>query len=254
MSPTVSGTVRNVKRAVSRKAEALTESVSAALTEASETGGQTRRGRQQDGRSSRWAEHRVARRVALIESAITAIREHGAGAGMDQIAAAAHTSKPVIYRYFADKADLHRAVVGRAAADLLARLLAALGSVTDPRETMAAGIDAFLGMIDDDPELYRFVVSHQSDAAGLMREYVAGISAIITEHLTEALTTAGRDPRRADTAGAAIVGFIRAAADWWVDHPDEITRAELTEYLTTLLWDGASGLYGEPPGHSPSKR
>ncbi len=32
-----------------------------------------------------------------------------------------------------------------------------------------------------------------------------------------------------------MVGFIRAAADWWIEHPDEMTRADLTEYLTTDL-------------------
>jgi AcrR family transcriptional regulator len=232
-----------VKRPVSRTTEAIT---SAALNAASETREQVRRrmkGTRKDGRSARWTEHRVARRMALIESAITAIREHGAGVGMDQIAAVAHTSKPVIYRYFADKADLHRAIVGRAAADLLDRLVVALESVTDPRETIAAGIDAFLGLLDDDPELYRFVVGHQSEAAGLVRDYVAGINAIITQRLADQLEAAGRDPRRATPGGAAIVGFIRAAADWWIDHPDEMSRDELTEYLTSLLWGGAAGVY-----------
>ncbi len=246
-----------MKRPVSKTAEAITESASAAPAEASEQVRRTASSSRKDGRSARWAEHRTARRAALIESAISAIREYGAGVGMDQIAAVAHTSKPVIYRYFTDKADLHRAVVGRAAADLLERLVAALESVTDPRDTIAAGIDAFLAMLDDDPELYRFVVSHQSDTAGLMREYVAGIGAIITQRLADYLAAAGRNPSGATPGGVAIVGFIRAAADWWIEHPDQMTRADLTEYLTSLLWGGAAGVYAlagitvdnRPPEH-----
>jgi AcrR family transcriptional regulator len=243
---------------VSRTTEAITEKVSAALSAvAGVAAGSTEHDPRRDGRSSRWAEHRVARRVALIDSAISAIRQYGASVSMDQIAAVAHTSKPVIYRYFADKTDLYRAVVGRAAADLLDRLVSALDGPSDPRDTIAAGIDAFLGMIDDDPELYRFVVSHQSDAAGLMRDYVAGISAIITDRLAERLAAAGRDPAGATPGGVAIVGFIRAAADWWVEHPGDITREQLTEYLTSLLWGGAASVYAlaglavdnRPPEH-----
>jgi AcrR family transcriptional regulator len=39
---------------------------------------------------------------------IQAVRDHGAGVGMDQIAEAAGTSKAVFYRYFADKNDLYQ--------------------------------------------------------------------------------------------------------------------------------------------------
>ena len=44
---------------------------------------------------------------------------------MDQIAAAAATSKPVIYRYFADKNELYRAVTQRVVATVLTTLRAA---------------------------------------------------------------------------------------------------------------------------------
>src|SRR5581483_1139564 len=79
-----------------------------------------------DGRRSRWAAHRAARREELIDAAVVAIRRHGAGVGMDQIAAQARTSKPVIYRYFADKDDLYRAVSNRVVVTVLARLARAI--------------------------------------------------------------------------------------------------------------------------------
>ena len=64
-----------------------------------------------DGRDTRWAQHRLARRVELVEATLKAIRRHGAGVGMDEIAAEAGTSKTVIYRHFGDKAGLYLAVV-----------------------------------------------------------------------------------------------------------------------------------------------
>jgi AcrR family transcriptional regulator len=64
-----------------------------------------------DGRDTRWEKHRIARRAELVESTLRAIRHHGAGVGMDEIAAEAGTSKTVIYRHYSDKAGLYVAVV-----------------------------------------------------------------------------------------------------------------------------------------------
>jgi AcrR family transcriptional regulator len=226
MPATVSSTVRNVKRRVA--------DATAAAQDVTRT----------DGRRTRWAEHRAARRLELIEAAMTAIREHGANVGMDQIARAAHTSKPVIYRYFADKADLYRAIVAQAAASLVARIVAALDGVTEPRAEIAAGVDAFLAMLEEDPELYRFAISHRRDAVDdLVRDYTGSIGEIITQRLRDHLTAQGHDPAAATPWGIAMVGFIRAAGDWWVDHPDATTRDDLADYLTALLWGGAAGVY-----------
>ena len=35
--------------------------------------------------------------------------------------------------------------------------------------------------------------------------------------------------------------YVRAAGEWWLDHPT-ISRPVLTEYLTTLLWNGFRGI------------
>src|SRR5215217_1316595 len=61
-----------------------------------------------DGRDARWEQHREQRREALVDATIRAVRNHGAGVGMDDIAAEAGTSKTVIYRHFEDKAGLYR--------------------------------------------------------------------------------------------------------------------------------------------------
>lgn len=211
-----------------------------------------------DGRSARWTEHRTTRRGELIEAAMAAIREHGAGVGMDQIARAAGTSKPVIYRYFADKADLYRAIVAQVAGTLLQRIVTALDGVTDAREEIAVGVRAFLAMLDEDPDLYRFAVSHPViDTDEVVRDYQSSIAEIITQRLRGHLIDHGRDPAAARPWGIATVGFLRAAGDWWIDHREDMPREQLGEYLTSLLWGGAAGVYAlggteldnRPPEH-----
>jgi AcrR family transcriptional regulator len=49
-----------------------------------------------DGRKGRWAGHREQRRAELTAAAIEAIRELGPDVAMDQIAARAGVSKPVL--------------------------------------------------------------------------------------------------------------------------------------------------------------
>ena len=76
---------------------------------------------QVDGRDARWVEHRRVRRRELVESTLRAIRRHGATVGMDEIAAEAGTSKPVIYRHFGEVAALIAAAMAALAAALPAR-------------------------------------------------------------------------------------------------------------------------------------
>jgi AcrR family transcriptional regulator len=200
-----------------------------------------------DGRSSRWAAHRVARRDELIDAAVTAVTRHGASVGMDQIAAVAKTSKPVIYRYFTDKNDLYRAVSQRVVGDVLTTLVRVMETNPPPRELIHASIDAYLGLLEDNPELYRFVARHPliAQAAGApdVVDFSTVVAELLTAHLGTQLRAAGLDPAFAHPWGEAIVGFISAASIWWIDHRDAMTRQQLADYLSSLLWGGAAGVY-----------
>jgi AcrR family transcriptional regulator len=212
-----------------------------------------------DGRSSRWDAHRAVRREQLIDAAVAAVNEFGSDAGMDQIAASARTSKPVIYRYFADKNDLYRAVGARVVGEIV-RTIQGVDDVSDPRALLRASIDAYLQLLEDKPRLFRFLTQNRLlDQARSGRptptEFSDAVSELLTALLGEHLRDGGLDPRGAAPWGEAIVGFIRAASLWWLDHPDTMSRLELTEYITALLWGGAAGVYqsvGRPVDGRPA--
>ncbi|MDQ1730095.1 MAG: hypothetical protein QOK10_254 [Pseudonocardiales bacterium] len=204
-----------------------------------------------DGRSARWNAHRQARRAELVQAAIAAVEQHGASVGMDQIATQAGTSKAVFYRHFADKADLYRAV-GQEMAKLFSDQLASrMATQPSPREMVAAGIDTYLALLQKRPELYRFVVQNpvlERQAIQQRVDYTGIIAARIDELITAISPEADRESLMRRPWGNAVVGSIKAAGDWWLDHPDELSREQLTESLTSLLWNGASGI------SSPSRR
>jgi AcrR family transcriptional regulator len=120
-----------------------------------------------DGRSTRWDEHRATRRRELVEATLRAIRKHGAGVGMDEIAATAGTSKTVFYRHFTDRDGLYAAVSASVDALILRDLGQAVGAAggdltatdSSPRAVIAGAIDAYLRLVEKDPEVYRFVVN-----------------------------------------------------------------------------------------------
>jgi AcrR family transcriptional regulator len=192
-----------------------------------------------DGRSARWDTHRVQRREELLAQVITAVREHGSAVNMDQIAASAGTSKAMFYKYFSDKAELYRVVGRKLAGDLVAEVAAAVGAESDDRTMLRAGVDAYLRLLDTEPQLYRFVV--HNPAVGTV-DYSSVISELISSIFDSRLSERGLPGDPAGPWGIAVVGAVRAAGDWWLENPG-LSRQELSDYLTALLWDGMNAAH-----------
>jgi len=199
-----------------------------------------------DRRDSRWDEHRRARREQLVEATLAAVGRHGAGVGMEEIAAEARTSKTVVYRHFADRSELYLAVCTRVASQLLPKLRAAIEATgSHPRGMVAAAIDTYLAFIEADPELYRFVV-HQQTLDRPTSDPIDSLSDLVGKQaaaaITVALQQAGHDPAAASPWGHGVVGLVRSAADWWLRAERPMLRTELAAHLTDLAWAGLSGV------------
>jgi AcrR family transcriptional regulator len=200
-----------------------------------------------DRRDSRWDEHRRARRQEIVDATIVAVGKYGPGVGMDEIAAEAGTSKTVVYRHFADRAELYVAVCNRVASQLLPKLRVAMESSSRPRDMVAAAIDAYLAFLEADPELYRFVVHPQGQSGHFgPGDPVSSLSDLVGAQAAAAISVtlqqAGRDPAAAAPWGHGVVGLVRSAADWWLRAERPMLRSELAAHLTDLAWAGLSGV------------
>ncbi|WP_425309718.1 TetR/AcrR family transcriptional regulator [Ammonicoccus fulvus] len=195
-----------------------------------------------DGRAVRWQQHNAARRAELVDSTLRAIRRHGSGVSMEDIAAEARTSKTVIYRHFSDRAGLYRAVadkvgrrIGRSIAEAIADRPDAEG-----RLALSGVIGAYLALTEADPEVYRFVVRPPAVEGPVADAQVHGITDDAAGILADWLS--GRmGERQARVWATAIVGSVHACADRWLADPGAITRSELTAMLVELNWSGLSG-------------
>lgn len=210
-----------------------------------------------DGRDTRWTTHRVQRRRQLVEAAIKAIRKHGATVGMDDIAATAGTSKTVIYRHLGDRLGLYLAVVEAVDSLILSDFDKAISSGIDPDDpaslrdadphaVLVAVIDSYLRLVENDPEVYRFVVRRPLVDLPAEADPVAGLTDAIAGRLSElftaALTAAGRDTSPARTWGHALVGYVREAADRWLADPDRPPRAQVVQHLAEFASVGLTGV------------
>ena len=185
---------------------------------------------------------RTERREALLETAIACIRREGPDASMDEIAAEAGVTKPIVYRYFRHKADLYDAIAVRYTESVAADVRKALRR-KDPRESLRAGIDAYIRLVDRDTEIYRFLmqrarlsrVSDDGPVENFMRRLGDEIGLVLGERLRQL----GLDSGPAEVWGHAIVGTVSASVDWWVERR-VLPRRRLVQYLTDLLWTGMS--------------
>jgi AcrR family transcriptional regulator len=182
---------------------------------------------------------RMARRLELLDAAIEVIRREGPTASMDEIAAQAGITKPIVYRYFGDRAGLYQAVAERYCADLTSRFQNAV-SATDVHARLLAAIDAYLAFVEDDPQVHQFLLhpQHATRPAGTFSHHVGEA---VADLLRQRLLEAGRDLEGAGPWGHAIGGIMQAASSWWLVHP-EVQRAALVDHVSTLLWDGLERL------------
>ena len=172
---------------------------------------------------------------------------------VDDVARSAGVSKTVIYRYFSDKDELIDAVMERiSTAVLLPRLLGELGlDHPDDREGLRAVISAFVSLIEDEPELYRFGYAHAGRAgrADLVATTEREIAEALARIMADRLTDAGRPTDAAMTWAYGVVGMVQLAAHWW-----SMTRAvpatDLVEQLAAL-GEGGLGAMLPPRTNGP---
>jgi AcrR family transcriptional regulator len=197
-----------------------------------------------DGRKGRWDGHREQRRAELTEAAIEAIRLRGPDVGMDAIAAHAGVSKPVLYRYFADKSELWLAVGQQAAAMVLDAIVPAVAEVREERAAITAAVNAYLAHIEADTNVYQFVV-HQPDIArrrDVVADVVDAVASGLARILGDRLRARGLDSGAALPWAYGVVGYVQSVGDWWLRQQQPISREALADYLSTFLWGGVAGI------------
>ncbi|MDO5534079.1 MAG: TetR/AcrR family transcriptional regulator [Propionibacteriaceae bacterium] len=194
-----------------------------------------------DGRATRWAQHNAERRRELVEATLRAIRKHGHGIGMDELAAEAGTSKTVFYRHFGDRSGLYAAVVDSVQEFILGNFTGPLAAELPPDQLVTELADAYLAVVEADGEIYRFVANRPGDSP----DPVLGITNRIGDEVSAAfrrwLVAEGLDPEPANIWGHGATGFIWAVADRWILTDLRRPRADVVTYVHQFFTPAFAG-------------
>src|SRR3569833_498132 len=198
-----------------------------------------------DARRDRWRKHRIARRKEFVEAALRALDTHGPDLGMEDVAAEAGVTKPVLYRHFDDKADLYVALGQRGTEILFERLIPAINAELAPVPRIRMALDAFFTVIEEHPNLYR-LLAHGRPEKPVSSDVVAEDKYLIATALSALLGDYMRmfnmDSGAAEPWAHGIVGMVQNTGVWWLDRRS-MSRVAVVVFLLLFFCVVFVGLF-----------
>ena len=189
----------------------------------------------------------AARREQLLEVGKSLFAERGFEAtSVEEIAATAGVSKPVVYEHFGGKEGLYAVIVDREMRALLDKVQGALTG-HGARVLLEQAALALLDYIEQDTDGFRILVRDSPVAAstGTFASLIGDIAQRVEHLLAAEFTLRGVDPTFAPMYSQMLVGMVALTGQWWVDvrRPD---KTEVAAHLVNLAWNGLKGLDRSP--------
>lgn len=185
------------------------------------------------------------RREQLLEIATALFAEKGFdGTSVEEIAAEAGVSKPVVYEHFGGKEGAYQAIVQRESGMLWESVAAKLDSPdARSRELMEYGALALLNFIDERPDGFRIL--SRDTAEGSFASLLSRIAAQVEELLLPQFIKFGHDPQFVPLYAQALVGLVAQTGQQWLERR-EPSKEILAKHLMNLAWNGIAHLETDP--------
>jgi AcrR family transcriptional regulator len=171
-------------------------------------------------------------------------------ASMEEIAAQADVTKPLVYAYFGSKENLYVAYIERAGRDLLERMRRATDPNSPPDERLRAGSLQFLRFVEERRHGWQVLQAEATTRGGPLAEEVAslreGIAQMISGLLMETIPNTPvsvETTATIDGVAHAVVGAGESLANWRLAHP-ELPPERAVELLVTLAQAGVDQARG----------
>ncbi|MFC0004711.1 TetR/AcrR family transcriptional regulator [Micromonospora siamensis] len=187
------------------------------------------------------------RREQLISIARQLFAERGFDAtSIEEVAARARVSKPVVYEHFGGKEGLYAVVVDREVRALLDRIATAL-TAGHPRELLEQAATALLGYIEEETSGFRVLVreSPMMSAAGSFSSVMNDVAHRVEHILGAEFSARGYDSKLAELYSQALVGMVALTGRWWLE-VREPSKETVAAHLVNLAWNGLSHLEATP--------
>ena len=187
------------------------------------------------------------RRAQLVDVGRRLFAEKGLdGTSVEEIAAKAGVSKPVVYEHFGGKEGLYAVVVDREMQRLLDGVTGALTG-GHARELLEQAAIALLTYIENNADGFRILVrdSGVGSSTGTFASLISDIASQVEYLLADVLKARGYDPKLAPMYSQMLVGMVALTGQWWLD-ARKPKKADVAAHLVNLAWHGLSGLEVKP--------
>jgi AcrR family transcriptional regulator len=188
------------------------------------------------------------RRQQLLDVGRELFAERGYEAtSIEEIAARADVSKPVVYEHFGGKEGLYAVVVDREMQRLLDRFASALSIGGHPRELLERAALVLLDYIEDETDGFRVLVrdSPVTGTEGGFSSLISEVASKVEHILADQFRVRGYDPQLAELYSQALVGMVALVGQWWLDTRSPGKR-EVAAHLVNIAYNGLSHLETEP--------
>ncbi len=187
------------------------------------------------------------RREQLLAISRSLFAERGFEAtSIEEIAARAHVSKPIVYEHFGGKEGLYAVVVDREMRHLLDRVTTAL-TAGHPRELLEQAALALLGYIEDQTDGFRVLVrdSPVASTSGNFSSLLNDIASQVEHILAREFAARHYETKLAGLYSQALVGMVALTGEWWLE-ARKPKKDEVAAHLVNLAWNGLSHLETKP--------
>lgn len=157
---------------------------------------------------------------------------------MEDIAAAAGVTKPVLYQHFASKRALYLELLDDVGAQLLAAITDATAAAAGPREQVENGFAAYFRFVAGHEPAFRLLFGGGPRRDEQFAEAVARVEQAIANEIAKMIEADLEDDHRAQLA-RAIVGLAEGVSrDAGPDFDPEVLGRRMAE----LAWAGLRGV------------
>ncbi|MDZ7577472.1 MAG: TetR/AcrR family transcriptional regulator, partial [Candidatus Nanopelagicales bacterium] len=170
---------------------------------------------------------------------------------VEEIAAEAQVSKPVVYEHFGGKEGLYAVIVDREMNTLLDTITSAL-TAGHPKQLLEQAGLALLDYIETDTDGFRILVrdSPVSVSTGSFASLILDVAAQVDHILAEQFRERGFNPKHSPMYAQMLVGMVALTGQWWLDARRPKKR-EVVAHLVNLAWNGLGHLEQKPRLSAP---
>jgi len=189
------------------------------------------------------------RREQLIEIGRSLFASKGFEAvSVEEIAATAKVSKPIVYEHFGGKEGLYAVVVDREMRALTDTLINALSDPqAHPRQIVERTALALLTYVEENAEGFRVLTrdSPKTDPAGSFNSLLGDISIRVEDILTEAFKRQHLPAKGVPYYAQMLIGMTVYTCQYWADQR-KLSKEQLAAHIVNLAWHGLSRMEAKP--------